>query len=79
MTGTAKTEEEEMQQLYGMDVIQIPPNRLRIREDHEDVVFSTVDQKYRAVAEKVKTLHKKGQPVIVGTAPSFNQRRWLLI
>ncbi|MBM7631297.1 accessory Sec system translocase SecA2 [Geomicrobium sediminis] len=68
MTGTAKTEEEELQQLYGMDVIQIPSNKERIRVDHGDIIFLTSAGKYSAVAKKVKSLHAKGQPVIVGTS-----------
>ncbi|GAK07200.1 accessory Sec system translocase SecA2 [Geomicrobium sp. JCM 19038] len=68
MTGTAKTEEEEMQQLYGMDVIQIPSNKERIRIDNDDVIFRSSAEKYNAVAIKVKDLHQKEQPVIVGTS-----------
>ncbi|MBB6450385.1 preprotein translocase subunit SecA [Geomicrobium halophilum] len=67
MTGTAKTEEEEFQTLYGMDVIQVPPHKTNIRKDYEDVIFETTHEKYSAVAKKVKILSKKGQPVIVGT------------
>lgn len=67
MTGTAKTEEKEFQMLYSMDVIQIPTNKQRIRVDLEDQVYQTKEQKYQAVALKVKELHEKGQPVLVGT------------
>ncbi len=67
MTGTAKTEEQEFRNLYGMDVIQIPTNKPRIREDREDIIFATVDDKYRAVAKEVKKRHQKGQPVLIGT------------
>jgi preprotein translocase subunit SecA len=67
MTGTAKTEENEFRHVYGMDVIQIPTNRPVIREDLEDLVFETKDQKYAAVTQEVKERHSKGQPVLIGT------------
>lgn len=67
MTGTAKTEESEFRQVYGMEVIQIPTNRPVIREDLEDKVFETKDQKYQAVTREVKERHGKGQPVLIGT------------
>ncbi|WP_028393512.1 accessory Sec system translocase SecA2 [Bacillus cihuensis] len=67
MTGTAKTEEKEFQNVYGMDVIQIPTNRDKIRVDHQDVIFKTLDQKYQKVAEEVKRVHATGQPILIGT------------
>lgn len=67
MTGTAKTEEKEFQMLYGMDVIQVPTNRPRIRIDKDDFVFATTEQKYKAVAKEVQKRHQKGQPVLIGT------------
>lgn len=67
MTGTAKTEEREFQALYGMDVIQVPTNKPRIRVDKEDFVFLTKENKYRAVAKEVQKRHQKGQPVLIGT------------
>lgn len=67
MTGTAKTEEKEFQQIYGMDVIQIPTNKPRQRIDLPDRVYLTIDQKYTAVAKKAKELHEKGQPILIGT------------
>lgn len=67
MTGTAKTEEKEFQQIYNMEVVQIPTNKPVIREDLSDRVYQTIDQKYVAVAKKVKELHQNGQPVLVGT------------
>ena len=67
MTGTAKTEEKEFQQIYGMDVIQIPTNKPIQRKDLPDQIFDTIDHKYKAVAKKVKELHAKGQPVLIGT------------
>ena len=67
MTGTAKTQEKEFREVYGMDVIQIPTNRPRIRIDSPDQVYATIDQKYKAMAKEVANRHKKGQPVLVGT------------
>jgi len=67
MTGTAKTQEREFREVYGMDVIQVPTNRPTIRVDQSDKMFETIDQKYIAVAKEVKTRHLKGQPVLVGT------------
>ena len=67
MTGTAKTEEKEFQEIYGMDVIQIPTNKPILRIDLPDQVFDTIDHKYKAVAKKVKEIHQKGQPILIGT------------
>lgn len=67
MTGTAKTQEKEINEVYGMSVIQIPTNRPRVRIDQEDIVFETVEQKYEFVAQEVLRRHEKGQPVLVGT------------
>ncbi|PSL48523.1 preprotein translocase subunit SecA [Salsuginibacillus halophilus] len=67
MTGTAKSEEEEFRILYGMDVLQIPTNKPRIRTDHEDIVFETAHQKYEAAADEVAKRHQTGQPVLLGT------------
>lgn len=67
MTGTAKTQEKEIQDVYNMSVIQIPTNRPKIRIDQKDLVFATVEQKYNRVANEVKERHAKGQPVLVGT------------
>lgn len=67
MTGTAKTEEKEFQELYGMDVIQIPTNRSIQREDQTDRVYATIDQKYQAMALEAKRVHETGQPVLIGT------------
>jgi preprotein translocase subunit SecA len=67
MTGTAKTEEKEFQQIYGMDVIQIPTNKPIARKDLPDRVYDTIDHKYTAVAKKAKELHEKGQPILIGT------------
>ncbi len=67
MTGTAKTEEKEFQELYGMDVIQIPTNRPIQREDQTDRVYATIDQKYKAMAIEAKRIHETGQPILIGT------------
>lgn len=67
MTGTAMTEKKEFRDIYGMDVIAIPTNRPVIRVDHEDAVYKTMDEKYRAIIHKIKEVHAKGQPVLVGT------------
>ncbi|WP_394188570.1 accessory Sec system translocase SecA2 [Paenisporosarcina quisquiliarum] len=67
MTGTAKNEEKEFNELYSMEVTQIPTNKPVIRKDLDDVIFDTVDAKYFAVAEKVKEIHATGQPVLIGT------------
>ena len=67
MTGTALTEEREFREIYGMDVIEIPTNKPVIRKDHQDAVYKTKKEKYKAVVEAVKEAHEKGQPVLVGT------------
>ncbi|MBT4056135.1 preprotein translocase subunit SecA [Candidatus Peregrinibacteria bacterium] len=67
MTGTAKTEEEEFYQIYGLDVIVIPTNRPIVRADEADVIYKNQQGKYIAAANKIKELHQKGQPVLAGT------------
>lgn len=67
MTGTAKTQEKEFREVYGMEVVQIPTNRPRARIDSPDQVYKTIDQKYKAMAKEVAKRHEKGQPVLVGT------------
>ncbi|HEP2841868.1 TPA: preprotein translocase subunit SecA [Streptococcus pyogenes] len=67
MTGTAKTEEEEFREVYNMRIIPIPTNRPIARIDHTDLLYSTLESKFRAVVEDVKTRHAKGQPILVGT------------
>lgn len=67
MTGTAKTQEKEILEVYGMEVIQIPTNRPRARIDQEDIVFETVEQKYEYVAQEALRRHENGQPVLIGT------------
>ncbi|WP_394218444.1 preprotein translocase subunit SecA [Halobacillus trueperi] len=67
MTGTAKTEEEEFLNIYNMRVIVIPTNRDIIRDDKADLVYKTMDGKFKAVVEDIKERHENGQPVLVGT------------
>ena len=67
MTGTAKTEEEEFRNIYNMNVIAIPTNRQIVRDDRPDLIFASMDGKYKAVAEDIRDRHEKGQPVLVGT------------
>jgi preprotein translocase subunit SecA len=68
MTGTAFTEAEEFQQIYSLDVIQIPSNRPLAREDKQDLIFKTEKGKLKAVADAIKEYHKIGRPVLVGSA-----------
>lgn len=68
MTGTAKTEEDEFEQTYHMNVVQIPTNRPVIRGDLNDRVYTTEKEKFTAVVEEIAKIHEKGQPILVGTA-----------
>ena len=72
MTGTAFTEAEEFQQIYALDVIQIPPNKPIIRVDKDDLIYKTKAGKLRAIAAEVKKYHDKGQPVLVGSGSIAN-------
>ena len=67
MTGTALTEAEEFEAIYRLDVVEIPTNRPVARKDQNDVVFKTVNGKYKAIIAQVQACHQKGQPVLVGT------------
>lgn len=67
MTGTAFTEAEEFQQIYALDVVQIPPNKPIIRVDKDDLIYRTEAAKLKAVADEVKKYHDRGQPVLVGS------------
>ncbi|WP_369813850.1 SEC-C metal-binding domain-containing protein [Halolactibacillus sp. JCM 19043] len=67
MTGTAKTEEEEFRNIYNMDVVAIPTNKPIIRDDRPDLIFKTMDGKFKAVIDDIKARHEEGQPVLVGT------------
>ena len=68
MTGTAFTEAEEFQQIYSLDVVQIPSNKPVVRVDHEDLIFKTEKGKLQAVAAAIKEYHEAGRPVLVGSA-----------
>ncbi|MCL2002265.1 preprotein translocase subunit SecA, partial [Candidatus Saccharibacteria bacterium] len=68
MTGTAFTEAEEFQQIYGLGVVQIPPNKVLARVDLDDLIYRTEDAKFNAIVEEVKKYHKSGRPVLIGSA-----------
>ncbi len=68
MTGTAFTEAEEFQQIYSLDVIQVPPNRPIVRDDKQDLIFKTEKGKLKAVAKAIQAHHEAGRPVLVGSA-----------
>jgi preprotein translocase subunit SecA len=67
MTGTADTEAEEFQQIYNLEVVQIPPNRKLIRNDKVDLVFLTEKEKYAYILKEITDIHGTGQPILVGT------------
>ena len=67
MTGTAKTEEQEFQKIYSLDVVVVPTNKPMIRIDYPDVIYKTRRAKYKAVVKEIVELHKTGRPVLVGT------------
>ena len=67
MTGTALTEDDEFREIYNLDVVEIPTNRPMIRKDHNDVVYKSMDMKFKAIIEQIKACNEKGQPVLVGT------------
>jgi preprotein translocase subunit SecA len=67
MTGTAKTEEEEFREIYNIQVFQIPTNKPVIRDDRADLLYPTLNSKFKAVVQDIKERHRKGQPVLVGT------------
>ncbi|NLB60985.1 MAG: preprotein translocase subunit SecA [Clostridiales bacterium] len=68
MTGTAKTEEEEFQDIYDLDVVEIPTNKPSIRIDLNDYFYKTVSDKFDAIVKTVAEIHKTGQPILIGTA-----------
>ncbi len=72
MTGTADTEAYEFQEIYGLETIIIPPNKLSNRTDYQDQIFKTSAEKYRAVIKDIQTCYEKGQPVLVGTTSIEN-------
>lgn len=67
MTGTARTEMEEFREIYNMETISIPTNRPVARQDDPDLLYPTLESKFTAVVKRIKALHEKGQPVLVGT------------
>jgi preprotein translocase subunit SecA len=67
MTGTADTEAEEFAKIYNLDVFVIPTNRPMVRVDNEDIVYKTIGEKFKAAADEIEELYKRGQPVLVGT------------
>lgn len=67
MTGTAETEAAEFMHIYGLEVVMIPTNKPVIRKDNGDIVYKTKEEKIDAIVDKIKELHDKGQPVLVGT------------
>ena len=67
MTGTAKTEEQEFQEIYKLDVIEIPTNKEVIRQDNEDAIYRTEKGKFLSIIDEIRRAHEKGQPVLVGT------------
>lgn len=67
MTGTAKTEEQEFQKIYGLDVVVIPTNKPMVRIDYPDVILKTKRAKYKAAVNEIEECHKSGRPVLVGT------------
>ena len=75
MTGTADTEAEEFMKIYNLDVVVIPTNVPMIRIDQPDLIYKNAEAKYRAVVNLIKELHKKGQPVLVGTISIDNNEK----
>lgn len=67
MTGTAQTEAEEFREIYNMEVVSVPTNRPVVRDDRPDLLYPTLESKFKAVVKEIKKLHTKGQPVLVGT------------
>ena len=72
MTGTADTEAYEFQEIYGLETIVIPPNRILARKDQLDLVYKTAKEKYDAIAADIKECHERGQPTLVGTTSIEN-------
>ncbi|MET3682968.1 preprotein translocase subunit SecA [Alkalibacillus flavidus] len=67
MTGTAKTEEEEFRDIYNMNVVSIPTNEPIVRDDRADLIYKSIEGKYKAMVQDIKERHEKGQPILVGT------------
>ncbi|MGR3741517.1 preprotein translocase subunit SecA [Companilactobacillus sp. DQM5] len=75
MTGTAKTEEEEFREIYNMEVISIPTNKPIVRVDESDLLYPTLNSKFKAVVEDIRQRHEKGQPILVGTVAVESSER----
>ncbi|GKQ43058.1 protein translocase subunit SecA [Companilactobacillus sp. RD055328] len=75
MTGTAKTEEEEFREIYNMEVISIPTNKPIVRVDESDLLYPTLDSKFKAVVEDIAQRHNNGQPILVGTVAVESSER----
>jgi len=75
MTGTADTEAAEFKKIYNLDVVVVPTNIPMIREDNSDVIYRTEKEKYEAVLEEIRELHKEGRPVLVGTISIENSEK----
>ena len=67
MTGTARTEAAEFSEIYGLDVLEIPPHKNMVRNDLNDEIYRTNEEKWQAVVKEVSKIHEKGQPLLVGT------------
>ena len=67
MTGTAMTEEAEFEEIYNLDVVEIPTNKPMVRKDENDVIYKNEAAKFKAVVNSIKESHEKGQPVLIGT------------
>ena len=66
MTGTAKTEATEFSEIYGLDVLEIPPHKNMIRNDLNDEIYRTNEEKWQAVVKEISKINEKGQPLLVG-------------
>ncbi len=75
MTGTADTEAYEFQQIYSLETVLVPTNRPMIRDDQNDQVYKTDDEKFNAILEDIRDCHQRGQPVLVGTTSIENSER----
>ena len=75
MTGTAITEAGEFHKIYGLDVVQVPTNLPIARADHQDVVYRTEPEKWKAIVDEIREVHEKGQPVLVGTTSVENSEK----
>ncbi|MDE2900172.1 MAG: preprotein translocase subunit SecA [Chloroflexota bacterium] len=68
MTGTAMTESEELMRIYRLDVVAIPPNKERVREDSTDLIYRSHEGKWKAIVDEIKEVHAEGRPILIGTA-----------